>query len=97
MYGNISIKILLAVFIAVSLITCFVPNQIILADDTEEEIILEELTGEDVEDSESKIEVLGFTDEEVTFLGDKFFLTVIIIIAAAAVGIILSFVIRSRT
>jgi hypothetical protein len=91
------IKVLLAVFVTILLITWITPPAVLLADDSEEEEILKELSGEEETSGEGSVEVLGFTDEEVSLLGDKSLLTVIIIIVAAVGGLFLSFVVRSRT
>lgn len=97
-FNNSDIKTMLAIFTAVLLITWLLPLGVLFADKDEEEILLEELTGEsESAEEEGSIEVLGFTEKDVPILGDKFLIMVIVIIVAAVGGLLLSFVIKGRT
>lgn len=97
-FNNSDIKTMVAIFTAVLLITWLLPLGVLFADNDEEEMLLEELTGEgENAEEEGSIEVLGFTEEDAPVLGNKFLIMVIAIIVAAVGGLLLSFVIRGRT
>ncbi len=97
-FNNSDIKAISVIFTVVLLITWLLPMGVLFADKNEEEILLEELTGEsESAEGEESIEVLGFTEEDAPVLGNKFLIMVIVIIVAAVGGLLLSFVIRGRT
>ena len=97
-FNNSDIKTILVIFTTVLLITWLLPIGVLFADKDEEEILLEELTGEgESTEEEGSIEVLGFTEEDAPILGNKFLIMVIVIIVAAVGGVFLSFVIKGRT
>ena len=74
------------------------PVGMLFAQDSEEEELMEELTGEEASESgEGSIEVLGFTEEDSALLNNKFLIAIIALIVAAVGGLFLSFVIRGRT
>jgi len=91
------LKFITVLFIAAFLITWLVPLGVIFAQE-EEEILLEELKGEEEVNAEvGKIEVLGITEEQIPLLGNKFLIVVVALIVAAVGGLVLSFVIKGRT
>ncbi len=85
----------MTLFISAMLITWMIPIGLLFAQDSEEEELMEELTGEESE--EGSIEVLGFTEENSQIFDNKFLIVVIALVVAAVGGLFLSFVIRGRT
>jgi len=97
-FKNSGIRIILVMFAAVLLIAWMVPLGVLFAEDAEEEILLKELNiNSDNAEGEDGIEVLGFTEEDVPILSNKFLIAVVAIVVAAVGGLFLSFVIRGRT
>jgi len=94
-FGNSYIKLFMTLFISAMLITWMIPIGLLFAQDSEEEELMEELTGEESE--EGSIEVLGFTEENSQIFDNKFLIVVIALVVAAVGGLFLSFVIRGRT
>jgi len=85
----------MTLFISAMLITWMIPIGLLFAQDSEEEELIKELTGEESE--EGSIEVLGFTEENSQIFDNKFLIVVIALVVAAVGGLFLSFVIRGRT
>ena len=98
-FKNSGIRIILITSVAVLLIAWMIPVGVLFAeDDSEEEILLKELNiDSDNAEGEEGIEVLGFTEEDVPILSNKFLIAVVAIVVAAVGGLFLSFVIKGRT
>jgi len=97
-FKNNGRKIILVILTVVLLIAWMIPVGVLFAEDDEEEILLKELNVEsDNAEGEEGIEVLGFTEEDVPILSNKFLIAVVAIIVAAVGGLFLSFVIKGRT
>jgi len=90
------LKFITLLFIATFIILWLIPPGAVSAQE-DEEAFLEELTGEKgVTAEEGKIEVLGISEEQLPFLGDRFLLVVVVLVLAAVGGLVLSFVIKAR-
>ena len=96
LFGNSDIRLVMILLVSALLVTWILPLGMLFAQDDEEEELLEELTGEEVEE-EGSVEVLGFTEEDSPILNNKFLIAVIALIVAAIGGLFLSFVIKGRT
>ena len=95
---NNEIRLLMILFVSAFLVTWFLPLGIVFAEEGEEEILLKELTGDEgSSEEEGNIEVLGFSEEQVPILNNRFLIVIIVLIVAAVGGLVLSFAIRGRT
>ena len=96
-FGNNDLRLLAILLISAILVTWMLPIGLLFAQDSQEDELLEELTGEETITEEGSIEVLGFTEEDLPILNNKFLITIIAIVVAAVGGLFLSFIIKART
>jgi hypothetical protein len=97
LFGNSDIRLVIILLTSAMLVTWILPLGMLFAQDSEEEELLEELTGEEANEEEGNIEVLGFTEEDSPILDNKYLIVIIALVVAAIGGLFLSFVIRGRT
>ena len=97
LFGNSDVRLIIILLTSAILVTWMLPVGLLFAQDSEEDELMEEITGEEVNTEEGSIEVLGFTEEDSPILDNKFLIVIIALVVAAIGGLFLSFVIRGRT
>ena len=90
------LKLVILLFVVAFLTTWIMPLGVIFAEDEEEDLLREIIGEEEVTSEEGKIEVLGMTEEQAPFLGNRFSVVILALILAAVGGLVLSFVIKAR-
>ena len=96
-FGNNDLRLLAILLTSAILVTWMLPIGLLFAQDSQEDELMEELTGEETITEEGSVEVLGFTEEDSPILNNRFLITIIALVVAAVGGLFLSFVIRGRT
>ena len=96
-FGKNDLRLLAILLTSAILVTWMLPIGLLFAQDSQEDELMEELTGEETITEEGSVEVLGFTEEDSPILNNRFLITIIALVVAAVGGLFLSFVIRGRT
>ena len=97
LFANNDLRLLVILLTSAILVTWMLPIGLLFAQDSQEDELMEELTGEETITEEGSVEVLGFTEEDSPILNNRFLITIIALVVAAVGGLFLSFVIRGRT